>query len=457
MNALSTDWAFLSSIAYSSQPMYDFQAALKMGISAEDFVSEEAAAVFEVYSKAALSGASTLPTIPEIAHEFERRPPIKKGFSFDRQLKNILETRRRRVLAKLLEDATKFISSDDIDGAYSMMANVTEMMETQRRTQGVPVDTRRREWASEYAHRINQEVEKVSKGQLLGMQTPYAELDKISGGLRKDNFWIIASPTKGGKTFFMMNWLHYVELHSDPNDCFLFISPETGRGEIEDRYTSLHQQINASELSLRQIPISRARELSQWADDENHHRKTIFLYPAQCRSLKDVIRYTKMYKPKMVFLDSFYLLDIGLTDEDGKPFKIQKNHDRIVKLAELINIELAQKCGVPVLGTYQIKTHMDRFTLQIQPGDLGGATGVATSCTALLALLGDQQMHDSGERLFQVVISRSFAANQFIKLNFKPDEYDFTSQGLVEPPEQRRFSSKDQQGGVSTKKRERRG
>lgn len=424
-----TEWGLLSSVVRHKAPLTSFRRVLNAGVSEDDFADDKARQVFIEIRDSVLS-SGVVPGDRELTRRLKFKAPFRDGFDFLACLDDMKEVRKRRMALNLIKGVTTAFEGGDIDGAMSIARGIIDDVSNGK--DGEPVDTRSEQWGLDSLTQYISDKAVIEERGMLGIPGPYQILNAASSGFVPGEFTIFAAAMKMGKTYFLLQLLDYFERSGDPDDVFLFVSPETSRATIERRYMGLRLGINPKHLLEHELTPDDYRNFESWlkarGDDlEMAQRKTIFLYPDSTDSLADVIQYARVYKPKIVLIDSFYELDIGLIDPaTSRPYRFQNNRDRLLKMASLINSKLAKVCHTHVIGSYQLKDGIDRWKTQITPQDLGDAKGVGRSCALLLAMLADQDMYEDKERLIQVVVSRNFPPFTF-KINFDPgsNRFDF--------------------------------
>lgn len=122
---------------------------------------------------------------------------------------------------------------------------------------------------SSFSQGINNFLEDIKlkkKGELeqFGIKTGYPTIDKMTGGLKEGNVYVISGSTGRGKTCFSINLAYNIAKNNTP---VAFLSLEMTTRELHDRLIARHMGINSLDVAARNLPedfdLEKCKELEK--------------------------------------------------------------------------------------------------------------------------------------------------------------------------------------------------
>lgn len=404
---ISIEWALLSALNQGGVEAVNY--ALERGLVPED-IGEKGTRVnrvFELMCEGAEAGE--LPSAAEIKISLGFKPQFSsEKFDLNKRLDAVLKASLRINLRDGIEELPDKIQDDpelvleEIGALYDRLASKISRRPVMRSSSP--------KWIEE----IEEEYERAKKlseaGELIGLSSPWSIYDDVSLGLQVKQVTAIVAKTKMGKTYLALKWLqHIVDNDLKPGEKAFFVSPETGKEVINRRFVAIYEGLHEKMLQRGMLEDESEEKfynfLKEWKDNPDSHPEIFWFYHDDVRSLKDLIRYAKQHKPRVIFIDAFYFLADALPDQ----YQRSPDHKKLQVLAEMIHRDLAQDCDLPVVVTHQLAgSKKGKWSLDFEADDLAGSKAIGRSVSALLALLATKDMRDEHTRLIRTLEARNF-------------------------------------------------
>jgi hypothetical protein len=251
---------------------------------------------------------------------------------------------------------------------------------------------------------------------LRGIPTGFYGLDKITHGLRPQQFVVLAGEPKRGKSLFALIIANACHVHGKVP---LFVSFEMSIDEQAARYDALasrvpYNSILSGELtSAEMVRIKRNMTL----------RKNMqpFIFSEDASSLTTVSALAakvQEYQPDELIVDGMYLMD----DEEGEP---KGSPQALTNISRGLK-RLAQRFDIPLLGTTQVLSwKLSNKRTRAITGDAIGYTSAFLQDTDLL--LGVERNPDVDDQSIIRVVEARTAARGEVHVN-----WDWNTMGFEE-------------------------
>lgn len=311
---------------------------------------------------------------------------------YTRLLDEILSAYRKRCLLDALQPAISALNADDLATATATLhAGLQKAMVEAARLRDVDII---QNWES----RIDRyEVMRNTPNALRGIPTGFVGLDRITQGLRPQQFIIFAGEPKRGKSLFALILANSAHIHGLRP---LFVSFEMSIEEQEARYDSLISKVPYSRILSGDLSNAEMKKIRQ----ELSRRKNMqpFMFSEDVASLTTVgalASKVQEYRPDVLFVDGVYLMDDEEGEDKGSPQALT-NITRSLK-------RLAQRFDIPVVATTQVLAWKlnNKKTRAVTADSLGYSSSFAQDADLLLGV--ERNPDFDNQAIIRVVIARS--------------------------------------------------
>lgn len=250
---------------------------------------------------------------------------------------------------------------------------------------------------------------------LRGIPTGFFGLDRITAGLRPQQFIVFAGEPKRGKSLFALIIARACHIHGKMP---MFVSFEMSIEEQEARYDAL----------VSKIPYSRILRGDLNKDEMDRIKKALraqknmqpFVFSEDSSSLTTVSALTgkvKEYNPDLLVVDGVYLMD----DEEGEPKGSPQALTNITRSLK----RMAQKLDIPVVATTQVLSWklQNRKTRAVTADAIGYTSSFAQDADLVLGVERNPDLDD--QAIIRVVLARSAPVGE-VHIKWDWDTMDFT-------------------------------
>lgn len=262
-----------------------------------------------------------------------------KQESFTGLFDELIEEYRLTVMAETMTEAMQHLDNDDVSGTYETL---------QHGVQAAGVEASRLRdfniiegWEERYR---KYEEMRADPNALRGIPTGFEGLDKITHGLRPQQFIVMAGEPKRGKSLFaliMANAAHRAGRRP------LFISFEMSVDEQLARYDALsagvaYDHILSGDLTNEEMQKIR-KSMVRW---KNMHPYYMSEDSSKLTTVSAVRAKVQEFMPDLLVIDGVYMMD----DENGEPKGSPQALTNITRSLK----SLAQWGDIPILSTTQV-------------------------------------------------------------------------------------------------------
>lgn len=312
--------------------------------------------------------------------------------TFSRLLEEIFGAYRERTIMDALSEAIPAINDSDIDRAMSLLSSGLQKASVEAaRLRDIDII---QNWENRIAR---YEEMRQQPNALRGIPTGFHGLDRITHGLRPQQFIVFAGEPKRGKSLFALILANSAHAHGKKP---LFVSFEMSIEEQEARYDSL----------ISRVPYTRILSGDLNKDDMKKITKALslrknmhpFVFSEDTSSLTTVSALAgkvQEYSPDVLFVDGVYLMD----DEEGEPKGSSQALTNITRSLK----RLAQRFDIPVVGTTQVLSWklQNRKTRAVTADAIGYTSSFAQDADLILGVERNPDMDD--QAIIRVVTARS--------------------------------------------------
>lgn len=387
----------------------DIDTPIKLGIKA-DHLSSDWAEIWRWILEFFRTHGS-VPSERVFHNEFADLPLVDpERETFSNLVDEILNAYRQRLLVETISDAMPTLNSGDTQEALKTLTSGI---------QKATVDTvkmRDIDIVQNWEQRISRyEQLKETPNALRGIPTGFMGLDRITFGLRPQQFIVFAGEPKRGKSLFALILANSAHIHGKKP---LFVSFEMSIEEQEARYDALiakvpYHRILSGDLSNKEFERIRV---------ELRRRKNMqpFIFSEDTSSLTTVSALggkVREFSPDVLFVDGVYLMD----DEEGEPKGSPQALTNITRALK----RLAQTLDIPVVATTQVLSWKlnNKKTRAVTADAIGYTSSFAQDADLILGVERHPDFDD--QAIIRVVLARS-APTGMVHVKWDWNTMDFT-------------------------------
>jgi replicative DNA helicase len=254
---------------------------------------------------------------------------------------------------------------------------------------------------------------------LRGIPTGFAGLDRITHGLRPQQFIVMVGEPKRGKSLFeliMANACHRHGLRP------MFISFEMSVAEQESRFDALNAKVPYDRIlsgQLSEAELERIRK--SMILSKNMQPFIMSEDSSSLTTISAIAAKVQEYQPDAVYIDGMYLMD----DENGEPKGSPQALTNITRATK----RLAQKFDIPVVGTSQVLSWKlnNKRTRAITADSIGYTSSFVQDADLVLGVERNPDLDD--QAIIRVVEARTAArAEVHVKWDWQTMEFSEVSE-----------------------------
>jgi len=262
---------------------------------------------------------------------------------------------------------------------------------------------------------------KATGGGLLGLSSPWPNVDKFSLGLQPGELTVILAKRKVGKSWILFKWwLHILKTDLKPGECIFLVSMEMPKELIYRRLAAIDLNLCYEDFRAGKLTIESEKRLNDWVEaamTPDPTKPTIYCAgPNSIRDVADIAAKTAELNPKAVGIDGLYIL--------GRDAQLGM-WERTLKNITEIKLDLCANLNVPVVATTQLKGSKKKEDLQADADDAAYAKAIGDYADSMRGLHMDKEMEKAKQRIFTGMESREFQPVD-LAINFNLDRMDFS-------------------------------
>lgn len=312
--------------------------------------------------------------------------------TFSRLLEEIFGAYRERTIMDALSEAIPAINDSDIDRAMSLLSSGLQKASVEAaRLRDIDII---QNWENRLAR---YEEMRQQPNALRGIPTGFHGLDRITHGLRPQQFIVFAGEPKRGKSLFALILANSAHAHGKKP---LFVSFEMSIEEQEARYDSLISRVPYTRILSGDLNKDDMKKIQKSLSlRKNMHPFVISEDTSSLTTVSALAGKVQEYSPDVLFVDGVYLMD----DEDGEPKGSSQALTNITRSLK----RLAQRFDIPVVGTTQVLSWklQNRKTRAVTADAIGYTSSFAQDADLILGVERNPDMDD--QAIIRVVTARS--------------------------------------------------
>jgi replicative DNA helicase len=328
---------------------------------------------------------------------------------YTRLLDEVFNAYRKRCLLDALQPAIHALNSDELDTAVNALSTGLQKAAVETaRIRDVDI-------IQNWEARVNRYEEmRNTPNALRGIPTGFHGLDRITQGMRPQQFIVFAGEPKRGKSLFALILANSAHIYGVRP---LFVSFEMSIEEQEARYDSLIAKVpydrilsgdlNTAEMSRIKTALKVRRNMQPFVFSED---------TASLTTVSALVSKVQEYQPHVLFVDGVYLMDDEEGQEKGSPQALT-NITRSLK-------RVAQRFDIPVIATTQVLSWKlnNKKTRAVTADAIGYTSSFAQDADLILGV--ERHPDIDNQAIIRVVLARSSPNGEVhVKWDWKTMEF----------------------------------
>ena len=250
---------------------------------------------------------------------------------------------------------------------------------------------------------------------LRGIPTGFSGLDRITHGLRPQQFVVMVGEPKRGKSLFeliMANACHRHGLRP------MFISFEMSVAEQESRYDALNAKVPYDRILSGQLSEAEMERIRKsMVLNKNMQPFIMSEDSSSLTTVSAIAAKIQEYQPDAVYIDGMYLMD----DEHGEPKGSPQALTNITRGTK----RLAQRFDIPIVGTSQVLSWKlnNKRTRAITADSIGYTSSFVQDADLVLGVERNPDLDD--QAIIRVVEARTAGrAEVHVKWDWQTMEFE---------------------------------
>ena len=228
-------------------------------------------------------------------------------------------------------------------------------------------------------------------------------------------------------TWILLKWAEHIwnaknekgEPELKPGECILIVSMEMPVWQVLRRLFAIHQKLDYEKFRAGQLDEVEEKRFLEWCDEMERPDPTrpeiIVVASDRCRTVDDIVGLTAQYRPKAVFIDSFYILDA--------PGRLQM-WERMVYNIKAIKLDIAVGFGVPVVTNTQLSGQVKKGDMNAEADAVAYAKAIGDYADAIDGIFGNTEFKSNKRRIIRGMEAREFETVD-LEINFDPGSHNY--------------------------------
>jgi replicative DNA helicase len=420
-----------------------FQVAKSVGIEADYLLDAEDRKIFSACETIFLP-KGRMPSLLDIRHHLHIEiEATTDQFDVDLCAKDIL----RRTLMTRLHDGLGPIEDMLVGDPFAARDALGELVKSTNWSLGQVARTNAPSAIEEVMKRYMEAKSRV--GGLLGFSSPWPSRDKASLGLQPGEVTVLLAKRKSGKTWLLLKWVEHIWTAKDkdgkpelgPGECILVVSMEMPVWQVLRRLFAIRHKLDYEKFRSGQLDPIEEKRFVDWCEEMKKPDPTrseiIVVASDRVRTVDDIVGMVAQYRPKAVFIDSFYILDV-------KNSRMQM-WERMIHSIKSIKLDIAAAFSVPVLTTTQLSGQVKRGDLNAEADAVAYAKAIGDYADAIDGIFGNDKFRDAKRRILRGMEAREYQTVD-LEIEFDPGLHKYGELRVLDKVEEGDGKSLDSTG-----------
>ena len=228
-------------------------------------------------------------------------------------------------------------------------------------------------------------------------------------------------------TWLLLKWIEHIwtakntkdEPELKPGECILVVSMEMPVWQVLRRLFAIHQKLDYEKFRAGQLDEAQEKQFLDWCEEMEKPDPTrpevIVVASDRCRTVDDIVGLTAQYRPKAVFIDSFYILDA--------PGRLQM-WERMVYNIKAIKLDIAVGFGIPVVTNTQLSGQVKKGDMNAEADAVAYAKAIGDYADAIDGIFGNTEFRGNKRRIIRGMEAREFETID-IEIHFDPGTHNY--------------------------------
>lgn len=336
--------------------------------------------------------------------------PTCASETFTRLLDEVFGAYRKRCLLDALQPAIQSLNADDIDAAFTALTSGIQKAAVEAaRLRDVDIIKNWEARLSRY------EAMRNTPNALRGIPTGFSGLDRITQGMRPQQFIVFAGEPKRGKSLFALILANSAHVHGKRP---LFVSFEMSIEEQEARYDALIAKVPYGRILSGDLNNAEMQRIKRALSVRKNMHPFVFTEDASSlTTISALASKVQEFQPDVLFVDGVYLMD----DEEGEPKGSPQALTNITRALK----RLAQRFDIPVIATTQVLSWKlnNKKTRAVTADAIGYTSSFAQDADLILGVERNPDVDD--QAIIRVVIARSSPTGEVhVKWDWQTMEFE---------------------------------
>lgn len=315
-----------------------------------------------------------------------------KDEPFSQLLDEIFDGYKKRCLFDTLTPGIAALNDNDVSKALEILSSGIQKASVESsRLRDVDII---QNWENRLAR---YEEMRATPNALRGIPTGFYGLDRITNGLRPQQFIVFAGEPKRGKSLFALIIANSAHIYGKRP---LFVSFEMSIEEQEARYDALISKVPYGRILAGDLTVSDMKKITLALSRRKHMQP--FVFSEDTASLTTVTALggkIQEYQPDLLVVDGVYLMD----DEEGEPKGSPQALTNITRALK----RLAQRFDIPVVATTQVLSWKlnNKKTRAVTADAIGYTSSFAQDADLILGV--ERNPDIDNQAIIRVVLARS--------------------------------------------------
>ena len=229
-------------------------------------------------------------------------------------------------------------------------------------------------------------------------------------------------------TWIMLKWAEHIWTAKDEKgeselksgECILIVSMEMPVWQVLRRLFAIHQKLDYEKFRAGQLDEGEEKRFMEWCEEmetpDPNRPEIIVVASDRCRTVDDIVGLTAQYRPKAVFIDSFYILDASA----GR----MQMWERMIYNIKAIKLDIAVGFGIPVVTTTQLSGQVKKGDMNAEADAVAYAKAIGDYADSIDGIFGNTEFRGNKRRILRGMEAREFQTVD-LEIHFDPGTHEY--------------------------------
>jgi intein/homing endonuclease len=266
----------------------------------------------------------------------------------------------------------------------------------------------------------------------------------------EDTHCFVANDFIVHNSWILLKWAEHIWTAKDkkgepelkPGENILVVSMEMPIWQVLRRFFAIHKKLDYEKFRAGKLDPAEETRFFDWCDEMARPNPTraevIFVASDTVRTVDDIVGLAAQYRPKAIFIDSFYIL----TRAD----KRMQMWERMLENIKEIKLNLSVKFNLPIVTTTQLSGQVKRGDLNAEADAISFAKAIGDFADSIDGIFGNDKYRDDGKRILRGMEAREFRTID-LEIAFDPSTHNYSEIRVLDKVEEGDGKSLDDAGG----------